>query len=48
MNERMKLGLMVVAVTLLVAVSVIVGVRSMRSGTAEPRVSAAFQKLTPA
>jgi hypothetical protein len=47
MHERIKLGLLVVGVTVLVAISVLVGVRSMRR-TAEPRVSAAFQKLTPA
>jgi hypothetical protein len=46
MNERIKLGLVAVAVALLVAFSVIRGVHTMR-GTAEPRVSEAFQKLSP-
>jgi hypothetical protein len=46
MSERLKIGLLIAAVAVLVGLAGISGFRSLR-GTAEPRVSPDFQRLNP-
>jgi hypothetical protein len=46
MSERLKMGLLIAAVAVLVGLAGISGFRSLR-GTAQPRVSPDFQRLSP-
>jgi len=45
MSERLKIGLLIAAVAVLIGLAGISGVRSLR-GTAEPTVSPDFQRLS--
>jgi hypothetical protein len=46
-NDRVKVVLLIVVVALLIAIAGVRGYRSLR-GTAQPRVSPDFQRLSPA